>query len=110
METWDSIRDRILARDGRRCTVSRLIGGGCKGDLHVHHIVPRDEGGTDEDDNLGTTCARHHPMWEALRAAILEWRERANPRRRCHHSSHRYPGAREACERRLNRERQVAVV
>jgi hypothetical protein len=71
MLTWEEVRKRVLKRDGFRCTVSRLLGGECRGNLHVHHIVPRAEGGTDEGDNLGTACSRHHPRWEALRRALI---------------------------------------
>lgn len=74
LDTWDEIRARVLTRDGHRCTVSRLLGGQCRGRLHVHHIVPRADGGTDEDDNLATACARHHPIWERLREAIVHAR------------------------------------
>lgn len=99
-DTWDEIRERVLLRDGHRCTVSRLLGGGCAGLFHVHHIIPRAEGGPDHEDNLATVCARHHPIWETLRRRIVDAQ---TPRwRRC---PHRHPtrAGREACERRLNR-------
>lgn len=99
-ENWEDIRTRVLARDQRACS-ARFLGGGCSTVLDVHHILPREEGGTDEDENLLTLCHRHHPMMEALRRAILKrrgWRP-------CPHKIgvHRYPGARETCERTLNR-------
>lgn len=109
-ESWDHIRARILDRDGNRCSVGRLLGGACSEHLHVHHLIPRDEGGTDEDDNLLTACARHHPMLEALRRAIVDRRERETEHwRRCHRQ-HRTRESREACERRLNRTRQLTTV
>jgi hypothetical protein len=110
-ESWESIRARILARDGNRCTVGRMLGGACSHQLHVHHLIPRDEGGTDEDDNLVTACARHHPMLEAMRRAIVDRRERLERShwRRCHRH-HRTREAREACERRLNRDRRRSPV
>lgn len=95
--TWDEIRARVIARDGSRCTVGWLLGGACSEVLHVHHIVPREDGGSDEMTNLLTACERHHPMVEAVRREVLHRRGW----RRCPHE-HRYPGAREACERRLN--------
>lgn len=104
-DTWHETRERILARDGHRCTVSRLLGGTCGGALHVHHIRPRSEGGTDDDDNLATACARHHPLWERLRQNVLRTRGRAW--RRCPHA-HQTRESREACERRLNGARLAA--
>ena len=46
-----------LVRDGRRCRL-------CDFDLvlHVHHIVPRARGGSDDVDNLITLCPNHHAM------------------------------------------------
>jgi 5-methylcytosine-specific restriction endonuclease McrA len=96
-ETWDEIRARIIARD-RACS-GRFLGGECSAILDVHHIRPRDEGGTDDPSNLMVLCHVHHPMLEALRKAILK--RRVPARRTCPHR-HPYPGAREACERRLN--------
>ena len=99
-ERWEDTRTRVLERDRHRCS-GAFLGGGCSAVLDVHHILPRDEGGTDEDDNLLTLCHRHHPMLEALRRAILKrrgWKQ-------CNHppGTHRYPGAKAACERQLNR-------
>lgn len=96
MGDWENTRARILTRDSG-CS-GRFLGGRCSRVLDVHHILPREEGGTDEDDNLMVLCHVHHPMLEALRRAILK---RSQPRRTCRHR-HLYPGAREACERRLN--------
>jgi HNH endonuclease len=92
------IRERIIARDGS-CS-GRFLGGACSPILDVHHILPESEGGTSDDKNLMTLCHSHHPMLEAIRRAILK--RRAPARRRCRHN-HRYPYARELCERRLNR-------
>lgn len=60
-------RLRILRRDGFHCQSSRILQHGkpCQypdgfkrrsRELHVHHIIPRSEGGTDGDDNLITVC------------------------------------------------------
>lgn len=99
--TWEEIRARVIARDGSRCTVGWLLGGACTETLHVHHLIPREEGGSDEESNLITTCDRHHPQVEAIRREVL----RRRGWKRCPHKPgvHRYPGAREACERQLNR-------
>lgn len=94
---WRAVAALAIERDGRRCTVSRLLGGSCSPRLHAHHL---DRAGDPLDvDNVATACDRHHPRWEAVRRAVVE--RRPPRRRRCPHQ-HRYPGAREACERRLN--------
>ena len=107
METWTEIRARVLARE-QACN-GRFLGGPCSAVLDVHHIRPRDEGGTDADDNLMVLCHRHHPTIESLRRAILARRGQAW--KRCPHpaGTHRYKGARDACERRLNRDLQHAA-
>lgn len=99
------IRERVLVRDGFRCS-GRFLGGECSAVLDIHHILPREEGGSDDDSNLLTLCHRHHPMLEALRRAILK--RRAPRWKHCHHK-HPYPGGKEACERRLNRGLRMAA-
>jgi hypothetical protein len=82
---------RDLPRDGE-CVAEFLFGeavGPCHGLMHRHHVRPRDP-----ESRTYLACARHHPMIEA-------WLRRLSRRRRCPHN-HRYPGAREACERKLN--------
>jgi 5-methylcytosine-specific restriction endonuclease McrA len=92
---WAALREDVLRRDADRCTVARLLGGDCSSVLHVHHLS-RDPRLALDIDNLGTACARHHPMWEAVRRAVQERRpERAA---RCRHQ-HRYDSGREACRR-----------
>lgn len=51
-----ALRQRVLDRDGRRCTFC----GTTKG-LEVHHIVPVAKGGTNDPSNLITVCRAHHP-------------------------------------------------
>lgn len=100
--TWDEARARVLARDGSRCTVGWLLGGACSERLDVHHLIPREEGGTHDLENLITACSAHHPVVEALRREVLRRRGRLSWRR-CRHE-HRSREGREACERRLNRD------
>jgi hypothetical protein len=95
-ESWENIRARIIDRD-RACS-GRFLGGPCSPLIDVHHIVPRDEGGTDEDENLLALCHRHHPMLESMRRQIL----RRRGWKTCPHD-HRYSWAREECEAKLNR-------
>ena len=42
-ENWDEISDSVRKRDGYKCVIC-----GREGDiLHVHHVRPRSEGGSD---------------------------------------------------------------
>lgn len=47
---WEIARQTVLRRDGHRCV---QCGGDLKADgAHVHHLLPRASGGTDEPANL----------------------------------------------------------
>lgn len=56
---WDATRIRILKRDRYTCQIGKR-----KGKIHtgnvVDHIVPKAEGGTDDDSNLQTVCDPCH--------------------------------------------------
>lgn len=68
------LRAQALERDGGRCQPARLglPGTYCKdvrdergtdknaSRIHVHHIWPLSQGGTDTLDNLVTLCRGHH--------------------------------------------------
>jgi hypothetical protein len=95
---YDSQAWRELPRE--RCIVEVLLGdaaGDCGGLIHRHHVDP-------DDPNSRTVevCAVHHPKIHAALRALTENSQREW--RRCPHGpgAHRYAGAREACERRLN--------
>lgn len=49
------IREQVLKRDRRKCTKC-----GSKENLHVHHIIHREDGGTDDIMNLTTLCDLCH--------------------------------------------------
>lgn len=86
---------RTLPRTGN-CVLADLLPDSCHGQLHRHHVHPVTAGG----DPLGSTvlvCAHHHPTLEAMARAALGWK--ACPHRP---GTHRYPGAKDECERRLN--------
>lgn len=54
---WRKIRAQVLARDNYRC---RFVHGGLECGApasHVHHIIARAAGGTDEPANLIAACA-----------------------------------------------------
>lgn len=84
---------RELPRDGE-CVAEFLFGeaaGPCSDTMHRHHVVPGDP-----TSRTYQACSSHHPMIEGFL-------RRLSRRRSCPHN-HRYPGAREACERKLNRD------
>ncbi|MBX3634018.1 MAG: HNH endonuclease [Rubrivivax sp.] len=56
---WDRKRKRILARDHGICQIGRRQGLIHPG-TEVDHIVPRAQGGTDDDGNLQTACTACH--------------------------------------------------
>jgi hypothetical protein len=99
---WLAARDRALSRDASRCTVARLLGGECRGVLHVHHVVSvadRPDLALDPD-NLGTACASHHSRWEALARALRVVEGVDIPP--CPHR-HLYESGRRACEAKRRR-------
>jgi len=52
-------RRAVLARDGHQC---RTRGCNAKHFLEVHHIVPRNRGGTNDEANLITLCSSCHRL------------------------------------------------
>jgi 5-methylcytosine-specific restriction endonuclease McrA len=55
IEDYNSLRNRVLERDGWRCQNC-----GSSKDLHVHHLEKRSKLGDDALDNLITLCANCH--------------------------------------------------
>lgn len=58
---WTNTKRRIKKRDGYRC--AEVIDGEVCGsviDLEVDHVIPRELGGTNDDDNLITRCRDCH--------------------------------------------------
>ena len=96
---YDSREWRELPRDGD-CVVSFLFGeaaGPCRGLITRHHVDPEDP----SSRSFQVCIAHHNKVQTALRRLLKP------PRwKRCPHKpgTHRYEGAKEACERRLNRE------
>lgn len=57
---WRSVREVVLIRDAFRCTepdCRRAVSGA---EAHVDHVIPREDGGTDEPGNLKTKCRSCH--------------------------------------------------
>ena len=59
---WREIQGRVIARDRHRCL---RCGSRMRRLLTVHHLKPRDEGGTNDDRNLATLCVPCHDWAEA---------------------------------------------
>ncbi|WP_435186918.1 HNH endonuclease [Halobellus sp. EA9] len=62
---WDERRRRVYERDDYECQRCGRLGGSRGGpeddaELHAHHIVPKNEGGTDDISNLETLCHSCH--------------------------------------------------
>jgi 5-methylcytosine-specific restriction protein A len=55
---WRARRKAILVRDAYRCRVCSRVAYGQA--AHVDHIVPLEEGGTDEAANLQVLCESCH--------------------------------------------------
>ena len=52
---WNSLREKIIDRDGNRCRNCDDVNS-----LEVHHVVPLNNGGTNEASNLCTLCNDCH--------------------------------------------------
>ena len=64
---WQACKEAVLMRDHYTCTMCGITKkDGAK--LHVHHILPRHCGGSDNPLNLRTLCEDcHHRIHEELR-------------------------------------------
>ncbi len=56
---WDKARERVLTRDCGICQPCKRHGILHEGH-EVDHIVPKDQGGGDDDSNLQTICTEVH--------------------------------------------------
>lgn len=54
----------VMRRDNFQCCDCHT-----EEDLTVHHIISREDGGTDDPENLRTLCDPCHCIYEKLRAA-----------------------------------------
>lgn len=55
---WAAIRRAVIVRDAATCRVCRRVVEGRE--LHVDHILPLEDGGTDALANLQVLCREHH--------------------------------------------------
>lgn len=70
-ENWQEIRSEIIHRDNYICFRCEMIAERM-GDLSVHHLLPRNEGGKENEENLITLC---HPCHDIVEEA--GYREKA---------------------------------
>jgi 5-methylcytosine-specific restriction endonuclease McrA len=75
--SWLRARAATLQRDGHTC--QRCGATMRTARLHVHHVVPRREGGLTAIDNLLTLCERCHPLVERGQAVAERERLRKGP-------------------------------
>ncbi|MFO7610552.1 MAG: HNH endonuclease, partial [Candidatus Krumholzibacteriia bacterium] len=62
------VRREVMARDRHRC---QTPGCGRTRFLEVHHVVPRERGGTNASANLVTLCATCHRFWHERGAGAV---------------------------------------
>jgi len=58
LRAWKLARRQALVRDGYQCQCCGIVVHGKE--AHVHHNVPKRDGGTDYLDNLETRCRSCH--------------------------------------------------
>ena len=80
---WDATRRRVLKRDDHACRFCGVTDDQHRDEhdrgLHAHHIIPKNDGGSDDESNLLTVCCRCHRTLEETHAkAIGEIEEKQN--------------------------------
>jgi hypothetical protein len=78
-----AMRRKVKRRDHGRC---RMPGCTSTRNLDLHHIVPREQGGTHEIENLITLCESHHLAHHAGAIVIEGTASTAKFTRRAHNS------------------------
>lgn len=53
-------RDEVIARDGGCVAASLVPEVRCLGSGHIHHVLPRSQGGGHDVSNLVLVCLGHH--------------------------------------------------
>ena len=65
---WQQLRKRILLRDSGLCQLCLALDK-ITAARDVDHIVPKEEGGTDDDENLQSLCRSCHKAKTAQESA-----------------------------------------
>lgn len=60
--SWIALAKKIRERDNFTCQQCGRYGPNGGGELHVHHIIPRGRGGSNDPSNLVTLCSDCHSM------------------------------------------------
>jgi 5-methylcytosine-specific restriction endonuclease McrA len=67
-EAWHDTREYVLERDDGKCKDCGIE----YEEMHVHHLIPRKQGGKDEPKNLVTLCSSCHAKRHAkMRKCIV---------------------------------------
>lgn len=66
---WRKLRDQVMRRDNGLCQVCQRAGR-ITAAAQVDHIVPKAEGGTDDEGNLQAICKRCHQIKTGREGAI----------------------------------------
>lgn len=74
-QTWETTRQAVLDRDDDQCRFCEMTNSEHEDEydqgLHIHHIIPESEGGSDEPQNLVTLCTSCHKTFESVHADTL---------------------------------------
>lgn len=72
---WSDRRELVLARDDRECRFCGMTENEHLDEhdrsLDVHHVIPREDGGTDRTKNLVTLCRSCHQTLESLHGQAM---------------------------------------
>jgi len=82
---WEEARQTALSRDDHECQFCGITNHQHQQDhdqeLHIHHIIPRSEGGTNHPDNLISVCRSCHRTMEGTQAKALARMKKQIPQR-----------------------------
>lgn len=80
---WETVREAVLNRDDHACRFCGISDaehrdkGDTEHGLHVHHVIPKSDGGADHPDNLIAVCAScHRTLEETHGKAVAQMKHR----------------------------------
>lgn len=87
---WETLRKRVLRRDGYQCTAQLRDAGRCpETATDVDHIKPNDD---DSESNLTSLCGWHHQQKSSREGAAAAARHRAKIRKKRYLPKEAHPG------------------